>query len=78
MQLKTFDFIFFDRYDNNQDEFLVKVKECVDLSKQTVLEPPSASDPHAIVFTDYRPSIHDSVRHELKKERVRNPYPERL
>ncbi|KAK7062945.1 hypothetical protein SK128_003701 [Halocaridina rubra] len=66
LQFKLFDAC---RYDSDNEMFLLRVRECVEASKASVYDPPAIDDPHAIVFSQYQPAIHDQVREELKKER---------
>ena len=59
--------------------FQARVRGCVSTSKEKIYDAPKMSDdPHAISFSTYQPAVHDCIREELKKKRVRNPYPERL
>nr|XP_053649355.1 LOW QUALITY PROTEIN: AKT-interacting protein-like [Cherax quadricarinatus] len=57
-------------YDSDNEMFLLRVRECVDKSKVSIYDPPTTNDPHALVFSPYQPAIHDTVREELKRERV--------
>ncbi|CAL4079283.1 unnamed protein product, partial [Meganyctiphanes norvegica] len=56
-------------YDSDNEMFQVRVRGCVNASKEAVYDPPTGKDPHAIVFSPYQPAVHDTVLEELKKER---------
>lgn len=40
----------FNRYEQNLDEFKVKVSETINNSKKTLYDPPSTDDPHEIRY----------------------------
>jgi len=56
-------------FDSDNEMFQVRVRGCVNASKEAVYDPPGEQDPHAIVFSPYQPAVHDAVLEEMKRER---------
>ncbi|KAF2363459.1 Ubiquitin-conjugating enzyme E2 [Trinorchestia longiramus] len=58
-------------YESDFELFQRRVRACVSQSLQSVHDPPAAAehDPHAIIFSQYNPLVHEPIRKQLKTQR---------
>ncbi|GAB0090197.1 Protein crossbronx [Sergentomyia squamirostris] len=53
--------------EGNRDDFLAKIKVCIQESQEKVYESPSGDDDkHAIIFERWNPAIHDAILEKIK------------
>ena len=51
--------------------FALRASECVKLSRDRLMDPPASDDPHSIVFSQFRPEVHEPVRQAMLQPKVR-------
>ncbi|XP_064598924.1 LOW QUALITY PROTEIN: AKT-interacting protein-like [Liolophura sinensis] len=52
-------------YEQNLDEFKVKVSETINNSKKNLYDPPSTDDPHEIRFGPWEVGVHEEARNQM-------------
>lgn len=51
----------------NREEFLAKVKDCINANKEHLYDEPPTDDPHYITFEQYSEEIHGPVKQRVRE-----------
>lgn len=57
--------------ETNFDMFKDQAKKCVKNSLSVVYDPPTTDDPHYITFSPYDNELHDPIKQEIYKPKVK-------
>ncbi|XP_013395215.1 AKT-interacting protein-like, partial [Lingula anatina] len=62
-------------YEQDLDLYKHKLAESIKLCKDRLYDPPESDDPHAIRFSEWEPSVHESTRDQLLRPKVKEGKP---